>query len=219
MVLPDAVAAVVIVALLMRSAPSRSLNAGRGKSSRSRAMCSSSASSGSGDDGPAPASARIGCARIASRASASRSIRASSLMDISHPGAQGLQRAKLQLLHGALRSRQIAGDFADALVVNEALDDDAPLVRGQAAHEVRQHGTAVHLGGDPVLRELRRRLAWMLPGLALPSIGQGVPGDPQEPRDEGDAAPLERREIGQGVVEDLCGTVLSLAPALGAARD
>src|SRR5262245_19021096 len=129
--------AVVIAALLRRSAPRLALKAGRGRSCRSRAMRSSSASSGSeGDWGVREA------AIIASSASASRSIRASSLMGVPHAGPQAFEGAKLKLLHGAFGSLQAAGDLANALLLDEALQYDALLIRWQSVHQVGEHGQA-----------------------------------------------------------------------------
>src|SRR5258705_6851417 len=73
-------------------------------------------SSGSADGRGVP-----GAARAASSASASRSTRDSSLMDVPHLGPQAFKRAELQLLDRALGALESFGDLADALLLDEAL--------------------------------------------------------------------------------------------------
>src|SRR6266850_5471201 len=154
-------------------------------------MLSSSVSSAS----PEGRGAR-GSASMPSSASASRSIRASSLMDVPHAGSQILERAELELLHRALRAPERLGDLANALLLDETGQHDVLLVEGQTADEVGEHRAAVGVGRSSVLGRLRRRLS-ALPGAALPAIGEGVPGDPQEPGREGNAPPLEAAEVGE----------------------
>src|SRR5215510_3221741 len=141
------VVAVVMVALLIRSAPSRALNAGRGRSRSSSAMRSSSASSGSAGDG---------FASSASSASARRSIRAFSVIDVPHPGPQGLEGPVLELLDRALRALQLLRDLPDALLLDEALQQHALLVRRQAAHQIGEHGAAIHLHPAALLARQQR---------------------------------------------------------------
>src|SRR5262245_20841117 len=152
-----AVAAAVVVlvamaALLERSAPRSSLNAGRGRSRRSRAMRSSSTISGS-----AAGQGASGSASSASTASSSRSIRASSLMDIPQPGPQILERAELQLLHRALRAPERAGDLANAPLLDESVEDHALLVAGQLHDQLGEHREAVRVVRESVVSRFGRR--------------------------------------------------------------
>src|ERR671930_2643119 len=49
----------------------------------------------------------------------------------SHPRAQRLERAKLELLDGALRLVHALRDLADAPLVDEPVDDHRTLIRGE----------------------------------------------------------------------------------------
>src|SRR5262245_31964755 len=166
-----AVAAVVMAALLARSASSRALNDGLGRWFRLWAICTSSVSSGS----PAGSGAR-GSESARSRASASRSLRASSLMDVPHASSQRFERPELKLLHRALGAPERLGDLADALLLDEAGDDDALLIVGQAGDQVGQHRPPVGIRRACRLVRVRGQLA-ALAGALLPAIGEGVPGD------------------------------------------
>src|SRR5262245_4749537 len=201
------------MALLSRSAASRALKAGSGRSHRSRATSKSSTSSGS-----AAGRAPRGSARIAPSACASRSIRSSSLMVVPHAGPQRLERAELKLLDRAFRPSEFAGDFANALLLDEARQDDPSLITRQATDELGQHGLLVDVGRNAVGRGLGQRLP-PLTRRALPAISQRVPGDAEQPSGKGRAAPLEPTEMGQSVVEDLGGNVLGLAAMAGPAGD
>src|SRR5438132_2055195 len=194
-----------MAALLERSAPSRALNDGLGRSRRSWAIRKSSVSSGS----PEGRGAR-GSASMPSSASASRSIRASSLMDVPHASPQALERAELKLLHRALRAPERLGDLPKALLLDEARDDDALLIAGQTADEVGEHRSVVGVGRSSVVGRLRQRLP-AFPRPALPAIGDGIARDLQKPGRERYAAPLEAVEVSQRLVEDLGGHILSLA--------
>src|SRR5262245_48291399 len=204
-------AVVLMVALLDRSAPSRARNNGLGRSRRSWAMPRSSVISAS--PGGRGASGR---ASRPSSASARCSIRDSSLMDVPHAGSQGLERAKLQLLHRAFGAPESLGDLADALLLGEAGEHYALLIVGQAADQLGEHRAAVGVVRLPVVDRLRRRLA-ALASAALPAVGDGVARDPHEPGREGQAAPLEAAEIGERLMEHLGGEVLGFAAAAGAA--
>src|SRR5438132_14254338 len=85
-----------------------------------------------------------------SSASASRSIRASSLMDVPHASPQALERAELKLLHRTLRAPERLGDLPKALLLDEARDDDALLIAGADG----RRGRRASLGGRrrPVAR-------------------------------------------------------------------
>src|SRR5215813_7425503 len=120
----------VIAVLLARSAPSRALKDGLGRSRRSRAIWTSSVSSAS----PEGRGAR-GSESARSRASASLSVRDSSLMGIPHPSSQGFERAKLELLHRAFAAPERLGDLAQAALLDEAGEHDTLLVAGQARSE------------------------------------------------------------------------------------
>src|SRR5438445_825582 len=154
-----------MAALLERSAPSRALNDGLGRSRRSWAIRKSSVSSAS----PEGRGAR-GSASMPSSASASRSIRASSLMDVPHASSQALERAELKLLHRALRAPERLGDLPKALLLDEAGQDDAPLILGQTADEVGEHRSVVGVVRSSVGGRPRHGLpAFQRP--ALPSLG------------------------------------------------
>jgi hypothetical protein len=115
-------------------------------------------------------------------------------MGVPHALPQALEGAELELLHRAFRSPKPVGDLANALLLDEALQDDALLVRGQPAHQIGEHGAAVRAGAHPVLAGFRRPLR-VLPRGALPAIGKGISRDLQEPRRERNAAPLEAAEL------------------------
>src|SRR5262249_29956019 len=161
---------------------SRALNAGWGRSRRSWARLANSASSASGGG-----TERRGAARIASSDSANRSIRASSVMEVPHPGPQCLERAELQLLDRAVGASQLAGDLAYALLLDEALPHDPLLIVGEAADKVGEQRPSVD-GGRTLGRILTRILTQVrlttLACRALPPIGYDVPGDLEEPRRE-----------------------------------
>src|SRR5262245_2666910 len=205
------IAVVLMAALLERSAASRARNDGLGRSRRSWAMRRSSVISASPEGRGAS-----GRASRPSSASARRSIRDSSLMDVPHACSQALERAKLQLLHRAFGAPESLGDLADALLLDEAGEDDALLIVGQAADQVREHRAAVGVVGLRLVERLRRRLS-PLARLSLPAGGDGVARDPHEPRREGQAAPLEAAEIGERLMEHFGGEILGFAAAAGAA--
>src|SRR5262245_45840630 len=161
-------AVVLMVALLARSAASRARNDGLGRSHRSWAMRRSSVISASPEGRGAS-----GRAIRPSSASARRSIRGSSLMDVPHAGSQGLERAKLQLLHRAFGAPERLSDLADALLLDEAGEDDALLIVGQAVDQVGEHRAAVGVVRLRIVERLRHRLtAFASP--ALPAVGDGV---------------------------------------------
>src|SRR5882724_3603466 len=205
------VAVVVMAALLESSAPSRALNDALGRSRRFCAICKSSVSSGS----PEGRGAR-GSDSARSRASACRSLRDSSLIGIPHVSSQGLERAELELLHRAFRTPERLGDLANALLLDEAGQDDALLIVGQASDDIGQHGPTVDVGRGAGHVGTRRRLS-PLSRQALPAVGDGISGDLEEPGGERDAAPLEAAEVGERLVEDLGRQILRLAPAAGSA--
>ena len=60
-----------------------------------------------------------------------------------HPGAQRLERAELELLDGAFRFLEPAGDFADGALLDEALADDLALSSGKVVDEPEQAGVVV----------------------------------------------------------------------------
>src|SRR5262249_19772985 len=144
--------------------------------------------------------------------------RASSLMDVPHAGAQILERAELELLDRALRAPERLGDLADAPLLDEARHDDALLIVREPGDELGEHRAPVGVGVVYFHRggRLRRGLA-ALARPALPAVGDGVPGDLQEPGRERNAAPLEAAEVRERMVENLGGQVLGLAAAAGAA--
>src|SRR5881397_2376299 len=203
----------IIADLLERSAPSRALKSGRGRSRRSLARLTRSASSGSPDGGTAR-----GAASSPSSVSASPSMRASSLMDVPHACSEALECAELELLHRALRALELPGDLANALLLDEALDHDIPLVVGQAADEIGEQDPPVDVDHVPVVVRIWRRLT-TLARRALPPVGQGVARDPEEPRDERDAPPLEPPEVGERVVKHVGGQVLRLSAVADAPGD
>src|SRR5262245_18152966 len=212
--MPRLVVATIVVAviavLLARSAPRGALKDGLGRSRRSRAIWTSSVSSAS----PEGRGAR-GSESARSRASASLSVRDSSLMGIPHPSSQGFERAKLELLHRAFAAPERLGDLAQAALLDEAGQHDTLLVAGQASDQVGEHGAAVGVRWVVGLVRSVGRLP-ALARQALPAVGDGVARDLEEPGGERHAAPFEAAEVGERLVEHLGGQVLGLAAAAGA---
>ena len=108
----------------------------------------------------------------------------------------------------------MAGDLADAALLDKAELDHLPLHLGQPFHQLRQHGAAFDIVtilpvGD-VPWQIRR-----LPRLGLPPIHQRVRRYPQQPGHEGDTAPLVPWKIRQRLLEDLRRDVFSGYPIAG----
>src|SRR5688500_14396578 len=182
----------------------RALNRGSGRSCRSDAITASMASSGSSAGAGFPAT-------IASIIRSSRSIRSRSAMALSHPCAQGLQRSPLKLFDRTLRAAEGFGDLADAPLLREPLDDDAPLIGRKIVHETKQH------------RAMLDQLDFVVPRLVLRHrtalarrpdevIGDLVRRDPIEPRGERRTPPLEPANRGERVAKHLRRQILGDAP-------
>src|SRR4029077_13325952 len=147
-----------------------------------------------------------------SKASARRSLRASSLIDVPHARTQGFERAELELLHSALGAAERLGDLADALLLDEPGDHDTLLIVRQAADQIAEHGAAVGIRSSFDLARVRRRLS-PLSRRPLPAVGDRVPGNLEEPGRERDTSPFEATEIGKCLVEDFRGQILGLTAA------
>src|SRR5262252_7489005 len=78
-------------------------------------------------------------------ARSSRSIPVYSGMGGLHARSQRLQRTQLQLLDGALALVQARRDFADAALLDIALDDHGALVGGQLVDGSEDRGHAIDL--------------------------------------------------------------------------
>jgi len=114
------------------------------------------------------------------------------------------------LLDCAFGASERPGDLAEAPLLDEAGQHDALLVARQARDQVGEHGAAIGLCR---IARLARAGHW-LPALArqaLPAVGDRVPGDLEQPGREWRAAPFEPGEVGERLVEDLCGQILGLA--------
>ena len=139
-------------------------------------------------------------------------------MDVPHACPQALQRAELKLLHRTLGAPQLAGNLANALLLDKAFQDDALLIAGQPPDQLGEHHPPVHVGLLRLISAFRCRRP-VLARDALPAVGDGIPGDPQQPGHEGDTPPLEAAEMGQRVVKDFRGEILGLGAAPSAAGD
>src|SRR5262249_32122987 len=126
----------------------------------------------------------------------------------SHPLAQTIDRAQLQLLDGAFAFADSLGRFADAALVDEALDDDVALIVRQLVDEAEQTRTffgALHfvVRWPGAARGLRIRARAALARRARRAIRDGIGRDADQPRAERCAAPLEPRERVEGLVKGL----------------
>src|SRR5947208_9497683 len=89
-------------------------------------------------------------------ACSSRSMRGDSGIGALHFFPQRLQRAELELLDCAFALAKPRGDLADAALLDVALDDDRPLIGGQAVDELehmRQLIDVLDLGLDALFRQ------------------------------------------------------------------
>src|SRR6185437_1384422 len=135
-----------------------------------------------------------------------------------HTRPQVLQSAKLQLLDGSLAAAQLAGDLANALLLDKTQDDDAVLVRREFVHQPKQRGALFHLAqGDGIFDILGSVGQFSFAAGTLPAVGNGVGGDTIEPGGKGHAPPLKAAQVGQGTVEDLGGNVLGFGAVAHAA--
>src|SRR2546422_11298951 len=139
-------------------------------------------------------------------------------MRVTQPRPQILQAAELELLHGALRAPELVRDLADPLLLGEAHNDDAVLVRGELADEPEELRALLDVleadlgwpvgAGDVAL--LRR---------AFRPVDDCVGGDAEEPRREGDAPPLETSKVGERLGEHPGGEGLGPGAVAEPARD
>src|SRR5437899_2450479 len=195
------------------SARRRALNASRGRSRRSAATRSSATRRGF-----MRGKGARGSAIRASTASSSSSIALRSAIRVTQPRPQILQAAELELLHGALRAPELVRDLADPLLLGEAHHDDAVLVRGELADEPEELRALL----DVLEADLGRLVGAGDVALlcrAFRPVDDRVGGDPEEPRREGDAPPLEAGKVGERLVEHLGGEVLGLVAVADAAHD
>jgi hypothetical protein len=130
---------------------------------------------------------------------------------------QVLDGSQLKLFHRALTPSQQPGNLADALLLDEPQPDDLCLRFGQPIDQLKQ---------DDVAFDLLRIVA-LGPGhgvTGLPArppvvIRDGTRCDPQEPRHERHALPLETAQARERLAKDVCGQVLGLMTVADAARD
>src|SRR5438477_1112220 len=135
-------------------------------------------------------------------ACSSRSMRGDSGMGALHSLPQRLQRAELELLDRAFALAEPRGHFADAALLDVALDDHRPLIGGQTIDELeyaRQLIDVLDLGFSDLLgQEIRSD---RLPRRPLPAIDDHVERDPDQPRAERRAAPFVLRQRGKRLVK------------------
>src|SRR5580700_2793716 len=110
-------------------------------------------------------------------------------MSALHLSPEILDGPELQLLYRALAAAELAGNLADAFLFHEAHVNHSELRFRKPLHELEQYGAALDFretGAVGVERRISR-----FPPSALPVVGDCAGGDPQEPRDERNAAPFE----------------------------
>src|SRR5437762_1474450 len=108
-----------------------------------------------------------------------------------HAPPQRVERAKLQLLDGALAAAESLGGLANGALVDEPVDDDGPLVGGQRVDEAEEARTLV----EPLDAGVHARVGHAiriddLAPRALRPIRERVDGDAQQPGAERRAAPF-----------------------------
>src|SRR5215831_1996331 len=189
-----------IFVFLSSLARSCALNVALGPDRRSLASRASGASSASAS---APvASPR---ARITSIVRSSRSMRASAMSAL-HALAEVLERAQLQLLHGALRSIERDGNLADTFLVHEPHLNHLPLRVRETPDEIEDHRSPLDFPRLALIGHIRWRILRV--AFRRPSpIGQSVGRDAIEPRHERHAAPFEPRQVRQRPLEHRRGDV------------
>src|SRR5579863_66333 len=123
--------------------------------------------------------------------------------------AQSLYAAELELFYGAFGAPEGLRNFTDTFFLSEAHLHDLPLLYGKLLHQSEQLRAyfdffRVRLGARWVVSEGIGLFARAAP----PAIRDGVRSDAHQPCSKRSAAPLEAREIRQGVVKHLGGHVL-----------
>src|SRR6185436_8509335 len=109
-----------------------------------------------------------------------------------HSRSQRLKRPQLQLLDGPLGLLQLRRHFADAALLDVALDDHGALIGRQLVDEAEHSGQPLDLVEVVVYRRFRpadiadERLVARSPGAVVERVG----GDPDQPRAERDPAHL-----------------------------
>jgi len=137
-----------------------------------------------------------------------------------HCIAQCLHCTELQLLDGAFAASQLLGNFAHAFAVDEAALNHQALIVGQALHKLEEHGPPFYLIAST--RVLLERVAvgrdFDLLCIALPSVGQCIGRDPQEPRRERYASPLKSPKVSERLMKDLGRDVLGFGAVVDSPR-
>jgi hypothetical protein len=124
----------------------------------------------------------------------------------------------LKLLDRALATPEFSRDLAQTLLADEASDDHLPLIGWERVDELVKHDPPLDIVFHADLFQIVGR-DFLLLGGPLPAIRKYVCCNPQEPCRERQAAPLEPRKAGQGLVEDLRRQILRLFAVSHAMRD
>src|SRR3982751_621299 len=110
-------------------------------------------------------------------------------MSTLHLSPETLNRAKLQLFHGALAAAHFAGDLSNALLLHKAHVNHPELRLRKPVHQLEQHRVSLNLLRTRTIL-IERRISRFSSG-ALPMVGNCPGGDPQQPGDKRHAAPFE----------------------------
>src|SRR5579859_4202929 len=204
------------------SALRRILKSGRGRFRRSEAMLSNSPISarafGCEASGSPDSSDSAGVASIWLMAWSSSSKIVGLFMIAPHITAQGLQGAKLKLLYGPFRAPQLLRNLPQAFLLHKPAEDHQALVFGKALDKLKHHGAPFNFMVRAGLFQILRRDLLVL-RFSLPAVGQRIRGNPQEPRHERNAPPLEAPQLGKRLVEDLRSHVFRFLAVLYPSRN
>src|SRR5947209_7137095 len=148
--------------------------------------------------------ARTWVTKSSRRSAARRAL--SSLIGITHPVPQRLERPELQLFDRPRAAVQEGSDLGDGSVLAEAHLQHPALVRGQRPHFAEDERPPVQRFEVDLHGNLGRRGPWGVSSQIRYLVGC----DPHQPGREGHPSPLEALQVGQGLIEHRGGHVLGL---------
>jgi hypothetical protein len=132
--------------------------------------------------------------------------------------AEILNSAELELLDGSFGTTELSGDFAGAALLDETVDDDAALIRRKAVDELEEHGVSFGFVERGFVLGITPGIDLFFRG-GVPAVDDGVGGHAEQPGEEGNAAPLKAREVGERLMEHFGRQVFGLFAVANTARD
>ena len=121
-------------------------------------------------------------------------------------GAEDFDGAKLKLLDGALAPSELLGNFANALLFDEAHVNYAKLCLRKPVHKFKQDGLTLYVARIRV-GQLRFESEF-LPAGFLEMVCHRARRDPQEPGGEGHSTPLKTTNARERFPENVRSQVL-----------